>query len=80
MDETFARGVLLLLLIRFHEICLPHQQNGVNGVLADEMGLGKTVQTIAFLSWLRAHDRQLGCHLLVVPASTLSNWENEIEK
>lgn len=55
-------------------------ENGVNGVLADEMGLGKTVQTIAFLSWLRAHDRQMGCHLLVVPASTLSNWENEIAK
>ena len=30
----------------------------VNGVLADAMGLGKTVQTIAFLAWLRHHNRQ----------------------
>ena len=30
----------------------------VNGILADSMGLGKTIQTIAFLAWLRHHNRQ----------------------
>lgn len=29
-------------------------QNGLNGILADQMGLGKTIQTIGFLSHLKA--------------------------
>lgn len=48
------------------------------------MGLGKTVQTIAFLGWLRSHRSSSSStrrpHLIVVPASTLSNWENELSK
>lgn len=56
-------------------------QNGVNGVLADDMGLGKTIQTIAFLGWLkRTNMKKTKTHLLVVPASTLNNWSNELEK
>jgi SNF2 family DNA or RNA helicase len=60
-------------------------EHDVNGVLADDMGLGKTVQTISFLGWLslqspRPHQRQRQPHLIVVPASTLANWENEFEK
>lgn len=65
-----------------------------------------TVQTIAFLAWLRHHNREKnGCkepevitldddnkteetterpytrpHLIVVPASVLTNWEREFEK
>lgn len=54
-------------------------QNGVNGVLADDMGLGKTVQTIAFLGWLRGKANRR-TSLIVVPATTLSNWCNELEK
>jgi SNF2 family DNA or RNA helicase len=54
-------------------------QNGVNGVLADDMGLGKTVQTIAFLGWLRGRANRR-TSLIVVPATTLSNWCNELEK
>lgn len=56
-------------------------ENDVNGVLADDMGLGKTVQTIAFLSWLSQSQRSAGLpHLVVVPASTLNNWKNELQK
>ncbi|KAL8636361.1 MAG: hypothetical protein Q9228_006234 [Teloschistes exilis] len=60
-------------LISLHE-------NGISGILADEMGLGKTLQTIAFLGYLR-HIRGInGPHLVVVPKSTLDNWNREFTK
>eukprot|EP01041_Mallomonas_annulata_P005974 gene5974-12051_t len=59
-------------------------QNKVNGVLADDMGLGKTVQTIAFLGWLHYHYNMTNTrhrpHLIIVPASTISNWVNELKR
>lgn len=51
----------------------------LNGCLADDMGLGKTVQTLAFLQKLK-EDGKLGLSLLVVPVTTVPNWENEIGK
>lgn len=54
-------------------------QNGLNGILADEMGLGKTIQCIAFLSFLVEKGIR-GPFLVVVPLSTLANWENEIKR
>eukprot|EP01103_Thecamoeba_quadrilineata_P010717 TRINITY_DN2391_c0_g1_i1.p1 TRINITY_DN2391_c0_g1~~TRINITY_DN2391_c0_g1_i1.p1 ORF type:complete len:873 (+),score=175.38 TRINITY_DN2391_c0_g1_i1:46-2664(+) len=53
-------------------------QEGLNGILADEMGLGKTIQTIALISLLMQKD-EVGPHLIVVAASTLANWRNELE-
>ncbi|KAL0181889.1 hypothetical protein M9458_021264, partial [Cirrhinus mrigala] len=48
-------------------------------ILADEMGLGKTIQTISFLNYL-FHEHQLyGPFLLVVPLSTLTSWQREIQ-
>jgi SNF2 family DNA or RNA helicase len=69
---------------------LPHQidgvrwlmalfKTGVNGILADDMGLGKTVQVVAFLSCLYGH-RIFGTHLVVVPLSTLENWNREFAR
>merc|ERR1719419_1210449 len=43
--------------------------NALNGILADEMGLGKTIQTIALLTYL-----------IIVPLSTLSNWQLEFSR
>lgn len=47
------------------------------------MGLGKTVQTIAFLAWLKRHletdDEASRPHLIVAPASVISNWKREFE-
>ena len=68
-----------------------HEQNNV--ILADEMGLGKTVQTAAFLRYVSmlpaldspsdvaSHDDGAvqGPFLIVVPLSTVSNWERELE-
>ncbi|KAL8686334.1 MAG: hypothetical protein Q9218_007177 [Villophora microphyllina] len=60
-------------LISLHE-------NGISGILADEMGLGKTLQTIAFLGYLRHIRGTNGPHLIVVPKSTLDNWNREFTK
>lgn len=43
------------------------------------MGLGKTIQTICFLNYL-FHEHQLyGPFLLVVPLSTVTSWQREIQ-
>ena len=80
----FCPGLLLKAyqLVGVNWLRLLHT-NDINGILADDMGLGKTVQTIAFLGWLHSvqppgSKRKL--HFLVVPASTLKNWENELQR
>jgi non-specific serine/threonine protein kinase len=68
----------------------PYQQKGVNWLgflhslqlgicLADDMGLGKTVQVIGLLTIIKSQEPDLPS-LLVVPASLLSNWENELTR
>jgi len=58
---------------------------GLPGILnADEQGLGKTLQTIAFLTWMKDHMKQItaanrGPILVVAPTSLLRNWEQEVE-
>lgn len=52
--------------------------NKRNCILADEMGLGKTVQSIAFLlEVLKAGVN--GPFLIIVPLSTVGNWQREFE-
>ncbi|XP_010792421.1 chromodomain-helicase-DNA-binding protein 1-like [Notothenia coriiceps] len=48
-------------------------------ILADEMGLGKTIQTISFLNYLFNDHQLYGPFLLVVPLSTLTCWQREIQ-
>ncbi|XP_029637350.1 chromatin-remodeling ATPase INO80-like [Octopus sinensis] len=50
---------------------------GINGILADEMGLGKTVQSLAFLAHLSESQSIWGPFLIIAPASTLHNWQQE---
>ncbi|RKU46150.1 hypothetical protein DL546_007723 [Coniochaeta pulveracea] len=61
----------------------------IGGILADDMGLGKTCQVIALLSQIvggyqssskKANSERPWPHLVIVPASTLGNWEAEFEK
>ncbi|CAH0773294.1 unnamed protein product [Bemisia tabaci] len=52
----------------------------MGGILADEMGLGKTVQVISFLAYLKEQKLVEHPHLIVVPSSTLANWENEFRR
>jgi len=49
-----------------------------NCILADEMGLGKTIQTITFLDHIYKYGIR-GPFLIIVPLSTLGNWQREFE-
>jgi non-specific serine/threonine protein kinase len=68
----------------------PYQKTGVQwlstlrglelgGCLADDMGLGKTIQVLGVLSMSR-RIKERGTDLLVVPASLVDNWRQEIER
>jgi hypothetical protein len=72
-----------------------YQQKGLNWLLflhslrfgaclADDMGLGKTVQVLGFLHILKSGlKKSVSPHrasLLVIPASLISNWVNEISR
>lgn len=79
---------------RFKAKLRPYQQDGLRwlcglgglgfgGCLADDMGLGKTVQLLAFLNVLaKTHrtEKKHAASLLILPASLLANWEQEITK
>ncbi|KAM3163815.1 Transcriptional regulator [Lachancea thermotolerans] len=54
--------------------------NHLNGILADEMGLGKTIQTISLLTYLYEAKNVRGPSLVIVPLSTLTNWDSEFDK
>ncbi|XP_054726718.1 chromatin-remodeling ATPase INO80 isoform X1 [Anastrepha obliqua] len=53
---------------------------GISGILADEMGLGKTVQSIAFLCHIAERYGVWGPFLVISPASTLHNWQQEMQR
>ncbi len=72
-----------------------YQQSGLNWLhflhslkfgacLADDMGLGKTIQVLAFLNNLKSNSKRTGkpekASLLVIPASLISNWFDEIKR
>ncbi|RDB30756.1 ISWI chromatin-remodeling complex ATPase ISW2 [Hypsizygus marmoreus] len=79
-SPSFINGEMRAYQIQGLNWMVALHHNGLNGILADEMGLGKTLQTIAFLAYLK-HFRDIsGPHLVVVPKSTLQNWQREFAK
>lgn len=85
-----------ILQIHLRAHLRPYQRAGVHwlwrlyqlrlgGCLADDMGLGKTLQMIALWLLIKRHRHselpaQKKPHLLIVPASLLGNWQNEIRR
>ena len=55
-------------------------EQGINGILADEMGLGKTIQAIALLAHISEAKGNWGPFLVIAPATTLFNWQQEIHR
>ena len=55
-------------------------EQGINGILADEMGLGKTVQSISVMAYLAENHNVWGPFLVIAPASTLHNWQQELTR
>ncbi|ODV91452.1 hypothetical protein CANCADRAFT_19857, partial [Tortispora caseinolytica NRRL Y-17796] len=55
-------------------------EQGINGILADEMGLGKTVQSMSVMAYLAETHNIWGPFLVIAPASTLHNWQQEISR
>ena len=53
---------------------------GLGACLADDMGLGKTIQTLALLLQIKRENTSSQPCLLVVPASLLANWKNEVAR
>lgn len=75
---------------RFKAELRHYQQKGINWLsflhslqfgacLADDMGLGKTIQLLAFLNVLKLN-KDTKASLLIIPASLIPNWIDEIEK
>eukprot|EP01125_Pyxidicula_operculata_P016654 TRINITY_DN576_c0_g2_i1.p1 TRINITY_DN576_c0_g2~~TRINITY_DN576_c0_g2_i1.p1 ORF type:complete len:2102 (+),score=699.65 TRINITY_DN576_c0_g2_i1:116-6421(+) len=52
----------------------------INSILADEMGLGKTVQSVSIIDYLHRIQKIRGPFLIIVPLSTMLNWQREFER
>ena len=52
----------------------------LGGILADDMGLGKTLQTLVWLSWLKANHGPNRPALVICPASVIHNWRREANR
>lgn len=79
-SSNLVGGVLKEYQLKGLQWMLSLYNNNLNGILADEMGLGKTIQTISLVTYLIEKKRQNGPFLVIVPLSTLTNWNNEFEK
>jgi superfamily II DNA or RNA helicase len=74
-----------------HAELRPYQRSGfdflchlsrhkLGGILADDMGLGKTLQTLVWLSWLKANSAATRPALVICPASVVHNWRREANR
>ncbi|KAL1138653.1 hypothetical protein AAG570_008715 [Ranatra chinensis] len=79
-QPTIFRGKLKGYQIKGMTWLVNLYDQGINGILADEMGLGKTVQSIAFLCHIAENYSVWGPFLIISPASTLHNWQQEMQR
>ncbi|KAK0711042.1 SNF2 family N-terminal domain-containing protein [Lasiosphaeris hirsuta] len=78
--DILVGGTLKEYQIKGLQWMLSLYNNSLNGILADEMGLGKTIQTISLITYLIERKQQNGPYLVIVPLSTLTNWNLEFDK
>uniref|UniRef100_A0A0N4ZN96 ISWI chromatin-remodeling complex ATPase ISW1 n=1 Tax=Parastrongyloides trichosuri TaxID=131310 RepID=A0A0N4ZN96_PARTI len=78
--EYITGGIMRDYQIRGLNWLISLEENNINGILADEMGLGKTLQTISLLGYMKHYKGINGPFLIILPKSTLANWENEFNK
>ncbi|EGC30034.1 hypothetical protein DICPUDRAFT_158303 [Dictyostelium purpureum] len=76
--KTINKTMRNYQLIGLNWMAVLYKEN-INGILADEMGLGKTVQTISVLAHIMETYNDCGPHLIIVPATVMSNWGRELE-
>ncbi|ANB11951.1 chromatin-remodeling ATPase INO80 [Sugiyamaella lignohabitans] len=84
-DEVIAQPKMLSCQLKEYQLkgltwLANLYEQGINGILADEMGLGKTVQSISVMAYLAETHNIWGPFLVIAPASTLHNWQQEISK
>jgi len=79
-QPSIFRGTLKQYQLKGMNWLLNLYDQGINGILADEMGLGKTVQALAMLSHIAEQYNIWGPFLVITPASTLHNWQQEVAK
>lgn len=79
-SPSFVDGTLREYQVQGLNWLISLHENSISGILADEMGLGKTLQTIAFLAYLRYVQEVEGPHIVIVPKSTLDNWNREFHR
>ncbi|KAB5558326.1 SNF2-family ATP dependent chromatin remodeling factor like protein [Coniochaeta sp. 2T2.1] len=78
--DMLVGGTLKEYQIKGLQWMLSLYNNNLNGILADEMGLGKTIQTISLITYLVEKKQENGPYLVIVPLSTLTNWNLEFDK
>lgn len=78
--KILVGGILKEYQIRGLQWMISLYNNKLNGILADEMGLGKTIQTISLITYVIEKKKNNGPFLVIVPLSTLTNWNLEFEK
>lgn len=79
-QPSFFKGVLKGYQLKGMTWLAHLYDQGISGILADEMGLGKTVQSIAFLCHVAENYGVWGPFLIISPASTLHNWQQEMQR
>lgn len=84
-DETLPQPQMLTCQLKEYQLkgltwLANLYEQGINGILADEMGLGKTVQSISVMAYLAETHDIWGPFIVIAPASTLHNWQQEITK